>query len=389
MASETPLPGRSYRLRNKGTGTYLTSAHFSPTENATVWGKESAGQGKLAQTWHLLSLDNGWYILQQKLGGNVLTNSVGGWLEGKAPSDLGWELVGLTPPYAPPSGAAPADTAAMDGQTFKLYREPDNSFWITSKSSTQNLAAGDDGNIYLATWNSGWGQRQQWFLEPEDEYRQVTGAQVGQAPGILKPVPNMTDYARPQPDATEPVLIGTTLLPSALIHDPGFEGPRMEQEQAQQSPWYFVRRYGFYRIGYYYDHSGTSAVTEEKTVTFGLTRTDASSVEETTGISVTAEASFGFKGFGASISTTYSHELRTRTAQETVQSSTKETRITRQFNEGYRSALAIWYRTDRYVLQRMDGTQVLDWETTVQDDSVERAYAPDKPASGPARPVAG
>ncbi|MEW1700753.1 hypothetical protein ACIQCR_16935 [Streptomyces sp. NPDC093249] len=350
---------------------YLSTAHFSPTENPTVWNRDDTATGKLAQTWHFQSLDNDRYIIQQKLGGNVLANPVDE-MERAHGLEFFLQSAQMAAPYRD------TDPFLMAGQTFKLYpnEEGDGSFWIVSTSVAQpNLGAGDDLNLYLAPWDSGWGQRQLWFLEPVEEYPSITGAGRGPTRNALSPIPAMTDYARPQPDTTPEVLVGTTLLPSALVNDPRLDA----RQQARQSPWYLVRRYGFYRIGFYYDHSGTTRVVETQGITLGLTRTDVQSITRTTGLSVTAEASFGFKGFGASISTTYSQELSTYTSQEVTESSSKESTLQRQFNEGYRSALAIWYRRDRYALLRMDGTVVLDWETTVRDDAAERGYAPDKP----------
>ncbi|MCH0570180.1 hypothetical protein I3F60_13130 [Streptomyces sp. MUM 136J] len=65
-----PEVGYSYGLKNKRTGLCLTSADFSASTCATISPSVAGGQGRLARTWNVPSLDNGEYPIEQKVGGS-------------------------------------------------------------------------------------------------------------------------------------------------------------------------------------------------------------------------------------------------------------------------------------------------------------------------------
>ena len=102
--------------------------------------------------------------------------------------------------------------------------------------------------------------------------------------------------------------------PFPFVADPLFG----RQRQAQENPYYILRRFGFWERVYSYEHGGASDYRHREETTVGLTTTNARTVEDTTSISVSAEASFGFRGAGASLSTTISRELRVTTTHEEV-----------------------------------------------------------------------
>ncbi|THA77821.1 hypothetical protein [Streptomyces sp. A0592] len=366
--SVAPLPGYAYRLKNKGTGQYLTSADFSPTSYATVYPLESGGNGLLSQTWHLLGLDNDRYIIQQKLGGLVLTND--NYWPGSLPSFFGGVRLNL--------GGVDrnADQNVINSQTFVLRPSGSGYYTIVSHNGGGYASAAPNGSVRLYASPID-GDRHLWSLEFESSYPAVTGAQIGPTTNFLTDPPQATSFSRPSPETTTEVLIGATLLPSVLVNDPLFENDR--RLQASESPWYIVCRFGFYRLKYFFNNSGVSAVTETQEVKVGVSTNNATEVERTTSISVTAEASYGFKGFSASLSTTYTNQLRTKVSQSTTETTEKTVSVRREFGRGYESALSIWYPSDRYALQRLDGTTVVQWETIAGDGAIERAYAPGMP----------
>ncbi|MFE3022299.1 hypothetical protein [Streptomyces sp. NPDC059256] len=107
------------------------------------------------------------------------------------------------------------------------------------------------------------------------------------------------------------------------------------------------------RTVYFYDHSGQMNKKESQSVTVGLS-TNAREVETTTGISVTAETGAKYKGFSASLS----YQLRTCVAAESTQSSSRTVTVERDSPaNGRRLAQSIWFRADRHVLERTDGTR--------------------------------
>ncbi|MEU4930734.1 hypothetical protein AB0G54_30245 [Streptomyces yokosukanensis] len=207
------------------------------------------------------------------------------------------------------------------------------------------------------------------MFEVEDEYKPVLDLPDITYPGIGD-IHRMTSY-EPTPSAkTDPVEVGAMAYPFPLVRDPAYDRRR----QAQDNPYYILRRYGFWERVYSYEHGGASDYTHTEETTVGLTTTNARTVEETTSISVTAEASFGFKGVGASLSTTISHELKVTTTHEEVKSHSKKVTIERNYQAGKRVTEAIWYRSDKYVLERLNGTVVLDWTTRDPNTSVADAY---------------
>ena len=144
--------------------------------------------------------------------------------------------------------------------------------------------------------------------------------------------------------------------PFVLVHDPAYDRRR----QARENPYYILRRYGFWQREYSYEHGGAADLTESKQTTVGLTTTDAATVEDTASISVTAEAGFGLHGFGASLTATISNELMVTTTHEEVRNHSELETIERTYHVGNRVTEAVWYRSDLYKLERLDGTVVLD-----------------------------
>ncbi|MFE0646328.1 hypothetical protein ACFW2Y_32700 [Streptomyces sp. NPDC058877] len=105
--------------------------------------------------------------------------------------------------------------------------------------------------------------------------------------------------------------------------------------------------------------------------------TDVREVESVTGISATAEAAMEYKGFSASLSTTVSHQLRTRVATESTQVSSTTVTVEREYlANGKRPAQSLWFRADRYVPERTDGSRVMEWQTTTDQDTVDSVYPP-------------
>ncbi|WP_345602229.1 hypothetical protein [Streptomyces chumphonensis] len=358
----TPELGYSYRLKNKRTGLYLTSADFSPSSYATIYRSVASGQGRLAQTWNVLSLDNGEYLIEQKVGGTILTADN---------YSSGTVRVNLDNPQN-------TSNVAVRNSQIWILRPEGTGYTLSNKNGGLFLTPDGFGNgngqvnkYYRVSGKDG--ESQIWELEREATYDRITKAEVGPTNKAANPVPAPTGYARPNPDTTPEVLIGTTVLPSPLVTDHALGQAR----KARESPFYLLKRYGFYKVVYSYDHSGQIAKTETQSTTVGMSTTNAREVESTTGISVTAETSMEYKGFSASLSTTVSYQLRTRVATETTKSSSTTVTVERSYPaNGKRLAQSIWFRADRYVLERTDGSKVMEWQTTTDQDTVDSVYPP-------------
>lgn len=362
VTSEGIEQGYAYRLKNKRTGLYLTSADFSGDSYATTWKSESSGNARLSQTWNVLSLDNGEYLVAQRLAGNLLTP------DNFSSSDV---RVNLFPPQNT------SNVTQRNSQTWLLRSEGNGYYTLGNKNGGLFLTPNNFGtsgpdrvNVYWRASGTN-GDSQLWQLEKDTAYNGILDATPGPTGKAVGGVIRMTDYRRPHPDVTSDVLIGTTLLPFPMVTDPALGRAR----QAAESPYYILKRYGFYKVVYFYEHSGQVSKTESQSTTVGVTSSNAREVETTTSISVTAETSFQYGGFSASLSTTISHELRTRVSQETSQSSSRTVTVERAYPaNGNRLAQAIWFRADRYVLERADGSQLTQWETTTDQDTIDDVY---------------
>ncbi len=363
MPAVTPEVGYSYRLKNKRTGLYLTSADFSPSTYATIYQSVASGQGRLAQTWNVLSLDNGEYLIEQKVGGTILTADN---------YSSGAVRVNLDNPQNA------ANTTVRNSQIW-ILRPEGTGYTLSNKNgglflTPDHFGSGGNGQVNKYYRVSGAdGDSQIWELEREATYDRIIKAEVGPTNYGASPVPAPTAYTRPNPDTTPEVLIGTTILPSPLVTDSALGQAR----KARESPYYLLKRYGFYKVAYFYDHSGQIAKTESQSTTVGMSTTNAREVETTTGISVTATTSMEYKGFSASLSTTLSYQLRTKVATETTNSSSTTVTVERSYPaSGKRLAQSIWFRADRYVLERTDGSKVMEWQTTTDQDTVDSVYPP-------------
>ncbi|MFE0641632.1 hypothetical protein ACFW2Y_08480 [Streptomyces sp. NPDC058877] len=92
---------------------------------------------------------------------------------------------------------------------------------------------------------------------------------------MRQPVPAPTGYTKPNPETTPEVLVGTTSLPSPLVVDPA----RGQARTAQESPYYLLKRYGFYKIVYFYGHNGQVHKAESQKATEWQTTTDQDTVD--------------------------------------------------------------------------------------------------------------
>ncbi len=358
--------GRSYRIRNRRSGLYMNVRAYSASESAQLelWQLQAPSTAnRRSQIWHVFPLDFGAYLLANKGSGlvvNVTDNS----------TNPGWHLeqYRLQPLSSNPAQQwmlhlAGADTTRapffeiINGRSQLLANLRN---WSTAPSTT------------LEQWtkaDSSHANAQHWFLEVEDEYRRVidlpdiTDVSIGD-------IHRMTSY-QPTPSArTNPVEVGAMAYPFPLVADPLLG----RQRQAQENPYYILRRFGFWERVYSYEHGGASDYRHREETTVGLTTTNARTVEDTTSISVTAEASFGFKGFGASLSTTISRELKVTTTHEEVTQHSRVVEFIRDYQAGRRVTEAIWLRSDRYVLERLNGIEVLDWTTRNPNMSIADAF---------------
>lgn len=355
--------GRSYKIKNRRSNLYVNVHSYSQDEGKELqqWHLQpQSDSNRRSQIWHIFPLDFGRYLLANKSSGqvaNVYRNDT-------APS--AWlQQYPLQQQSARPAQQWMLHDVPGSGGAVQVINDKSQLLMNVDRYSTSP-------GVHLEQWTLASGAdagSQQWFFEVEDEYKPVLDLPHTSYPGIGD-IHRMTSYS-PTPSAkTEPVQVGAMAYPFPLVRDPAYN----RQRQARENPYYILRRYGYWERVYSYEHGGASDYTHTEETTVGLTTTNARTVEETTTISVTAEASFGFKGFGASLSSTISHELKVTTTHEEVKSHSRRVELKRQYFAGKRVTEAIWYRNDKYVLERLNGTVVLDWVTRDPNTAIADAY---------------
>lgn len=349
-------PGRTYQIINKRNGLAFTPANWStgPSKVEQYHKGTSAGD-RSKQAWHLFPMDHDTYLIVNKHSGLALTPQ--SWSTGTTDLEQ-WHI---------------DRTASQEFQLWYLVPRGDGYAQIVNKKTGLVITpeSWSDSPSKLDVWyreNSGSPlDAQSWKFDIVDEYKAVIDLDPIDVPvGGIGDVNRFTSHSQPLPERTQEVLIGQTAVPFAVQNGGGSAA-----DQSLNNPYLIIKRYGYWDQVYFYEHAGNSEREEKKETTLGLTKTSAMEVERSTSISVTAEASFAYKGFSAGLSSTVTNSLKTTySSSETHESSVKDT-ITRTYaNNGKRISEAMWYRGDRYIAQRMDGSPVVEWETRTKEFSV-------------------
>lgn len=359
-------PGRSYLIQNQGSSLYANVKAFStgeaaPVEQLTLRTNEIEQR---SQTWLPMMLDNGNMMLVNRHSGLVLNV--------KAFSTREFaRLEQLSPRADRIQRSSQLWTAREDGNGFHTLQNLRSSYYVSIEGrdhrETRRL---EQQRLYPAGHQ--WGPLLRWKFTPKDVHKAITELDpVDRGVNDIGDVNRLTDFSKPLHESTEEVLVGQVVMPCVLVQ--GDHNPRWRVEH---SPWYVLRRFGYWQLVFFYEHSGGSEFIEEQSVTFGLTSGDQKTIDQTTGITVGADAGFGFKGVTAGFSTTISSELRVSRTVFSEENYSQTRVLRRTYPHGTRVSEAIWYRGDHYVLSRMDGSQVLDWRTVNEQHMVTDAHPP-------------
>ncbi|WP_158734519.1 hypothetical protein [Streptomyces sp. NRRL F-2747] len=101
----------------------------------------------------------------------------------------------------------------------------------------------------------------------------------------------------------------------------------------------------------------------------GLATSNSKQVEHTACVKVTAKTEFSLFGAASEISVEAEYQLKT----STTSTNNATTTIRRDCQAEKRRAEAIWYREDRFVLERLNGEKVVDWVTRNPDRMITDA----------------
>ncbi|MEU6394820.1 hypothetical protein [Streptomyces sp. NPDC046939] len=343
---------RTYRLRNRQySDKYLCIANFADTK-VTIWRKEENGAGRKAESWYFFPLGNKEYVIAQLSRGLLLTpnefkqDATTVWLYKPVPEKMQGQIM---------QDAGDGYITLQNGGGSYLTVDNENRWEVTTYSQL------DDHNQ----------RSQHWMLEELDSLPDVKRAEDIEVHDSIGDVMRLEGFKPPAKRTTREVLVGKTLLPYPLVADRGIRDPKW---QAKNSPYYVLKRYGYWRCVADDEKPGNVEETVKKVVTVGTSKTQASSVEETTGISVTAEAEFKYSGFSAKLSTTISNELKVSRSQSATNTTTREDTQELKFPAGKRTYQALWLRGDRFDLERLDGSVALSWESLDGTSQVRDAW---------------
>ncbi|GGW94643.1 hypothetical protein [Streptomyces noursei] len=356
-------PGRTYLLKNKKSGRYVSPQAFSDGEAAVLQqlNLRSGAAEREAQTWHVMPLDDDYVFVVNKKSSRLVSPKA--FSTGEAATLEQLDL-------------RSTDTARRDLQTWIVREDGGNSRLFRNRKSNRYLSpqgfwTDEAVTLQQLDLRDGSSQRegQRWEMVVAGEDTRVTGLRpVDREVHDIGEVHRLTGYQMP-PERTQEYLVGQALVPYVLVQD----GDRLSQ--SRNNSYYVLRRYGYWQRVFYYEHAGNSEWTETRITTVGLTTRNEQTIERTVSMTVGADAGFAFKGASASISVSVTTGLRVAHTQSEENHYSETREVTRSYlDNGRKIAEAVWFRADRYSLQRLDGSQVLDWRTADDRSIVNDAY---------------
>ncbi|MED2935513.1 RICIN domain-containing protein [Bacillus wiedmannii] len=192
---------------------------------------------------------------------------------------------------------------------------------------------------------------------PNQKFSLVKAGSVSVKPpamGTLPAAPDFTttDLNERLPDSTEPVSTHATYLPYFMVKDPYYNA----QQKIQNSPYYIlVRRQYWEKITQRVLGAGESYQYEQTT---GVSRTDQTSMTETTEISIGADLGFMFKGFSLGLSTSITKTLSVTKSISTEESKINKETITDSNPFMHPIARAKYMLINEYYLTRANGEMI-------------------------------
>ncbi|MFR9796891.1 hypothetical protein ACL02U_13435 [Streptomyces sp. MS06] len=358
-------PGYTYLLKNDRSGRVVSPQAFSTAEAQTLQQlnlRTDPGQRK-AQVWHAMPLDDGYVLFVNKKSARVMSPQAFSQAEAQTLQQLNIRT--------DPGHRNTQQWEAMDDGNRLLLRNrisgrvvSPQAFSTAEAQTLQQLNIRADANQRAV---------QRWELVVDGEDRRVTELPpVDREVNEIGDVDRLTGFAKPPKDRTDEVLVGQSVIPFLLVNDGGVD---QRPWQSETNPYYLLKRFGYWEQVFYYEHSGNSEYTEKQTTTLGLTTGNQHTIEETVSITVGMDAGFAFKGLTASMSTSITTGLRVERTSYSEEESSETVEITRRYeSNGKRVAEAVWYRGDRYSLQRLDGTQLMEWRTINDQMKVNDSY---------------
>ncbi|MEU1736479.1 RICIN domain-containing protein [Streptosporangium sp. NPDC020145] len=354
--------GQSYLIGN-GYSPYYLNVTGARTESRVSLDQEAIkihGAECDAQTWHVFPLDNEFHLFANKNSGLVMKI----YDDSTAPGEGVYQFELDSPDRAP-------------SQTWLVEHVSDNTYRVRNQNSQLFLSIRNSSVIKGANAEQSSdddpasARSRQWEFNVRDKFERVLNLPTFEGVTIGD-IHRLTSFEHPDRGTTDPVEVANFAYPFPVITDQAYD----RRSQAQRNPYYILRRYGYWNRVFQYEHGGASELTEKQTTHVGLTSLNSTQVEETTSTSVSAEASFGFKGFASSISKTFAKQMKVTVTNQEITETWAEREISRTYAQGIRVSEAVWYRADDYVLERLDGTMLIEWTVSDETKSISDAWPP-------------
>ncbi|WP_141746903.1 hypothetical protein [Streptomyces agglomeratus] len=292
----------------------------------------------------------------------------------------------------------------LDGNNVMFASLPGHIMWADPDKQIRDFPVGDipddyrEGGIWRveqSTENGGcilWNRAHAQYAQSDgatiqfvDDRKDATTFYFDEQPGGFPEVaklgrmepprlaaPELTDYSDP-PENTPWQIAGEVAVPYFLIAD---DHGHDAQWQGQHSPYYIIRRWSSWNKVQWRVHPALNTEVHSWSTTEGTTEEAAADVDRTLNLSVTAEASFGIKGFSASVSTTIETGLSVKTSKKWSRSYSKL--VNGSYTVGPAEAdLAVgdWFRQDKYCIYRAQGGgDILEFTVTHPGTRVSRTY---------------
>jgi hypothetical protein len=335
-----------YRINARHSNKSLDVSHASQDDRAHVI--QYTPHDDDNQSFLLLRDDGGLYTICAKHSGKVLDVALN-----PTPG-----LIGHIIQYRSHAG---------NNQKFRL-RPSDGNFRIetTHSGKVWDIAGADTANsAHLIEYR--WKEADNQRFSLEALHTQLLPVRQGRELNDIGDVPRMTSFASP-PDQGHLSLIGEKWIPYLLVND----GERSDQLKIAESPFYRLSRYGFWKLLYYFDFDAGVDLEREFTYEVGLTVGTTRQTEETLNFT------FGLKGtilyfekwVKNELTASLSYTMKWTTTTEIVEARKETRRERRRYPAGPRMAEAAWARADLYVLNRMDGSEVVRWQEVDGDAAI-------------------
>jgi hypothetical protein len=337
---------KSYKIVNQNSGKIVgvegESHNTESGKNLIQWDWTNAAD----QEWLFFALDDGLYAIANQNSGKIVG------VEGESHNtESGKNLIQWDWTNAPDQKWYFKSVA--DG-VYKIVNQKSGKI-VGVEGENHNTESGKN----LIQWDWTNAPDQKWKFEELNTVTLPDSIKIES----LSDIPRFEKRGQNLPDQTEKVITSYTLLPCIMVNDSWDI-----RQKIQNSPYYVLMKKEYWRKEFQEDLLAHESKDSEES--WGMNVSNNQEMEEKTGITVTADAGFSFKGVSASISTSISHELKVSRSTKTEKMVSKKTTLKYENPGPDNISYAKYSRVIEYILHRTDGTPVSNpWSVVQQNDT--------------------